>query len=53
MRTFAWSVLLVALLLWATTWILSQIWGWLLIILLCGGALRLLVVWLRSRRNRW
>jgi phosphate/sulfate permease len=52
-KAFAWTVFLVALLLWAAVWLIQQVWVWLLVlfavVLLVGG----LVWWWRVRRDRW
>lgn len=52
-KAFAWTVFLIALLLWAAVWLIQQVWVWLLVLLavtlLIGGA----VWWLRARRDRW
>lgn len=52
-KAFAWTMFLVALLLWVTVWLIQQVWVWLLVllavVLLVGG----LVWWLRVRRDRW
>lgn len=52
-KAFAWTVFLVALLLWAAVWLVQQVWVWLLvllaIVLISGG----LAWWLRARRDRW
>lgn len=52
-KAFAWTIFLIALLLFGAVWLIQQVWVWLLVILavvlLVGG----LVWWLQARRNRW
>jgi Flp pilus assembly protein TadB len=52
-KAFAWSVFLVALLLFGAVWLVQQVWAWLIVllalVLLVGGV----VWWLRARRDRW
>ena len=49
----AWTVLLIAALLYAAVWLICQIWVWLLVLVLLAGAVTVLVWWLRIRRDRW
>lgn len=49
----AWTLLLIAALLWATVWLISQIWVWLVIVALLIGASTAVLWWLRTRRDRW
>ncbi|MDQ1175022.1 Flp pilus assembly protein TadB [Microbacterium testaceum] len=47
------TLLLIAALLWAAVWLVSQIWVW-LVVIGCGiGVFGLLLWWLRARRDRW
>lgn len=52
-KAFAWTVFLIALLLWGAVWLIQQVWVWLLVILavvlLVGG----LLWWWRAPRDRW
>lgn len=52
-KAFAWTVFLIALLLWAAVWLIQQVWVWLLVILVVGLVVGGLVWWLRLRRDRW
>ncbi len=52
-RAFAWTVLLVAVLLWGAVWLISQIYIWLLILLAVSAVVAFTVWWLRARRDRW
>lgn len=52
-KAFAWTVFLVALLLWATVWLIQQVWVWLLVILAVILLVGWLVWWMRARRDRW
>lgn len=49
----AWTLLLIAALLWAAVWLISQIWVWLVVIVCVVGVVGLLLWWLRARRERW
>lgn len=49
----AWTVLLIAALLYAAVWLICQIWVWLVAISLFAGAIATLAWWLRLRRDRW
>ncbi len=49
----AWTVLLIAALLYAAVWLICQIWVWLLVLALLSGAATALIWWLRLRRDRW
>lgn len=49
----AWTVLLIAALLYAAVWLICQIWVWLLVFALLAGTVTALVWWLRLRRDRW
>ena len=49
----AWTVLLIAALLYAAVWLICQIWVWLLVLALLAGAAIALMWWLRLRRDRW
>lgn len=49
----AWTVLLIAALLYAAVWLIWQIWVWLLVFALLAGTVTVLVGWLRVRRDRW
>lgn len=52
-EAFAWSVLLIAALLWGAVWLLSQIWIWLLVLAGLIGIITLVLWWVRARRDRW
>ncbi|KTS91154.1 hypothetical protein NS183_05765 [Microbacterium testaceum] len=52
-KAFAWTVFLVALLLWAAVWLIQQVWVWLLILLAVVVLVGSLVWWWRMRRDRW
>ncbi|MBF4563312.1 hypothetical protein ITJ43_14350 [Microbacterium sp. VKM Ac-2870] len=47
------TVAFAAFLLWLAVWLLQQIWGWLLLILLIGAVVAVVVIVLRARRDRW
>lgn len=49
----AWTLLLIAALLWAAVWLISQIWVWLVAVALLIGASTAVLWWLRVRRDRW
>ena len=49
----AWTVLLIAALLYAAVWLICQIWVWLLVFALLAGTVTALVWWLHLRRDRW
>lgn len=42
-----------AFLLWLAVWLLQQIWGWLLLILLVAAVVTAAVAVVRARRDRW
>lgn len=52
-KAFAWTVFLVALLLWLSVWLIEQVWVWLLILLVASLLVGGVVWWLRLRRDRW
>lgn len=51
--TAAWTLLLIAALLWGAVWLISQIWVWLVVVALLIGLLAAVLWWLRVRRDRW
>lgn len=52
-KHLAWTLLLVAVLLWAAVWIISKIWVWLVVIAVLSGIVTVLLWWRQSRRDRW
>lgn len=52
-KAVAWSVFLVALLLFGAVWLVQQVWVWLLVLLVVVLLVGWLVWWLRARRDRW
>lgn len=49
----AWTVFVACLLLWAAVWIIQQIWGWLLILVVLGTTVLVALRYWRSRRDNW
>lgn len=52
-KAFAWTVFVVAVLLFGAVWLIQQVWMWLLVILAVALLVGGLVWWLRARRARW
>lgn len=50
---FAWTVLLIALLLWSAVWLISQIYIWLIVLAAIAAATWVAMWWLQRRSDRW